>query len=276
MKIVSSEPLFPLLALTDIVVFPHTIVPLFIENPHTARLVATAHEEGGEILVSCRRDDAAPGDKSPAIHSVGVSCTVLQLLKIPEGQVKIFIEGRTRRSIKSVHQLDEGLFASTDPFMDFVVDEREAEALRRLVIEAFKEYAGLASLDLRSGQIERLEIQEDPAVVSDIVASCVTMKSSGSRRFSRTITWNPVSRGFTSFSRPRSRSRASSRTSGGAPALGHRHPPGGRAPRRRHPAPLMGCRRSRTRPPCSNDRSWQRTCRPTRGRRPSGRYGASG
>jgi len=179
MKIVSSEPLFPLLALTDIVVFPHTIVPLFIENPHTARLVATAHEESGEILVSCRRDDAAPGDKSPAIHSVGVSCTVLQLLKIPEGQVKIFIEGRTRRSIKSVHQLDEGLFASTDPFMDFVVDEREAEALRRLVIEAFKEYAGLASLDLRSGQIERLEIQEDPAVVSDIVASCVTMKSSG-------------------------------------------------------------------------------------------------
>lgn len=177
MKIVASEPVMPLLALTDIVVFPHTIIPLLIENPRAAEAVCAAHEAGREILVACRRHGTAEGSASGPVHSVGVSCRVLQLLRLADGQLKIFIEGRARKLIKTVHTLEDNLYATTEPFIDFIVDEREAEALRRLVLEAFKEYAERLSIDIAQDLMEKVVNQEDAGVVSDIVASYSSMKT---------------------------------------------------------------------------------------------------
>jgi ATP-dependent Lon protease len=178
MKIVASEPVMPLLALTDIVVFPHTIIPLLVENPKAAEAVGAAHEAGRQILVSCRISGEPEGEGTGIVHPVGVSCSVLQLLRLADGQLKIFIEGVARKLVKAVHAVDDNLYATTEPFADLVADEREAEALRRLVLESFREYAELVPLDISSDVLEKMTAREDAGAVSDIVASYCIMKTS--------------------------------------------------------------------------------------------------
>lgn len=177
MKIEASEHVFPLLSLKDIVVFPHTIIPLFIENGKTAEMVSRAFEGKEDILVCCRRQQASDTAMQQSFHDVGVSSSIIQLLRLSNGSVKVFIEGKNRQNIKAVHARDDDLFAATEPFIDFIADEREAEALRRLVLEAFKEYAGLHAIDIASDVLDSMESQEDPGMVSDIVASYTTLKT---------------------------------------------------------------------------------------------------
>nr|HPJ07850.1 LON peptidase substrate-binding domain-containing protein [Deltaproteobacteria bacterium] len=83
MKIEASEHVFPLLSLKDIVVFPHTIIPLFIENDKTVEVVSTAFEEKEDVLVCCRRQQAKDETRQDSIHSVGVSSSIIQLLRLP-------------------------------------------------------------------------------------------------------------------------------------------------------------------------------------------------
>lgn len=177
MKIEASEHVFPLLSLKDIVVFPHTIIPLFIENDKTVEVVNTAFEEKEDILVCCKRHHDVEGDRIENVYSVGVSSSIIQLLRLPNGSLKVFIEGKRRQNIKAVHAREDYLFAATEPFIDFIADEREAEALRRLVLESFKEYAQIFAIDIASEILEKMESQEDPGMVSDIVVSYTSLKT---------------------------------------------------------------------------------------------------
>lgn len=177
MKIEASEHVFPLLSLKDIVVFPHTIIPLFIENDKTVEVVNTAFEEKEDILVCCKRHHAVEGDCMENVYSVGVSSSIIQLLRLPNGSLKVFIEGKSRQNIKAVHAREDYLFAATEPFIDFIADEREAEALRRLVLDSFKEYAEIFAIDIASEILEKMESQEDPGMVSDIVVSYTSLKT---------------------------------------------------------------------------------------------------
>lgn len=177
MKIEASEHVFPLLSLKDIVVFPHTIIPLFIENDKTVEVVSTAFEEKEDVLVCCRRQQAKDETRQDSIHSVGVSSSIIQLLRLPNGSIKVFIEGKSRQNVKAVHNRDDHLFAATEPFIDVIADEREAEALRRLVLDSFKEYAELYAIDIAAEVLEKMESQEDPGMVSDIMVSYTTLKT---------------------------------------------------------------------------------------------------
>ncbi|MCU0577169.1 MAG: endopeptidase La [Desulfobacterota bacterium] len=177
MKIEASEHVFPLLSLRDVVVFPHTIIPLFIENDKTVKVVSAAFEAKEDVLVCCMKRPDEGESMQETIHAVGVSSSILQLLRLPNGSIKVFIEGKNRQNIKDVHYLKDHLFAATEPFIDFIADEHEAEALRRLVLECFKEYVVLNSIDIASDVLEKMEAQEDPGMVSDIVVSYTTLKT---------------------------------------------------------------------------------------------------
>lgn len=177
MKIEASEHVFPLLSLKDVVVFPHTIIPLLIENEHTAKAVCAAYESKEEILVCCRRHHESEEPFQENIHTVGVSSTILQLLRLPNGSIKIFIEGKGRRLIKNILQEGDQLFADTEQFVDYITDEHGAEALRRLAVESFKEYCDLYNIDLASDVIRKMELQDDPGMVCDIVVSYTAIKT---------------------------------------------------------------------------------------------------
>jgi ATP-dependent Lon protease len=171
MKIEASEQVLPLLSLQDIVVFPHTIIPLFVENEKTVKVLNAAYEAGDDVLVCCRMQQSGAEPEQAGRVTVGVSASILQLLRLPNGSIKVFLEGKTRQNIKEVHFHDDQLYAATEPFIDFIADEREAEALRRLVLEAFKEYVELCSIDISHEVLEKMDSHEDPGMVSDIVVS---------------------------------------------------------------------------------------------------------
>ncbi|MDT8272162.1 MAG: endopeptidase La [Desulfomonilia bacterium] len=177
MIIESSECVYPLLSLKDIVVFPKTIIPLFIENEKTAQWLNAAYEEEDDILVCCRRPGAEEGDRRENYYSVGVTSRILQLIRIPNGAIKIFIEGRKRQYIKQVVQHGELLYAEAEPVIDFLTDENEAEALRRLVVDAFRQFCEIHQVDITTDILEKIETQEDPGVISDIVVSYTGMKA---------------------------------------------------------------------------------------------------
>jgi ATP-dependent Lon protease len=177
MKIEASEQVLPLLSLQDIVVFPHTIIPLFVENEKTVKVLNAAYEAGDDVLVCCRMQQSGAEPEQAGRVTVGVSASILQLLRLPNGSIKVFLEGKTRQNIKEVHFHDDQLYAATEPFIDFIADEREAEALRRLVLEAFKEYVELCSIDISHEVLEKMDSHEDPGMVSDIVVSYTSLKS---------------------------------------------------------------------------------------------------
>ena len=177
MKIEASEHVFPLLSLKDIVVFPHTIIPLFIENEKTAKVVNSAFESKEDILVCCRKQFASEEPQKEGLYTVGVSAAILQLLRLPNGSIKVFIEGKNRQLIKNVLYDEDQPLADTDQFVEFISDEHEAEALRRLVVESFKEYCELYGIDIASDVVEKMECQNDPGMVSDIVVSYTSLKT---------------------------------------------------------------------------------------------------
>ncbi|HPS93306.1 MAG TPA: endopeptidase La [Deltaproteobacteria bacterium] len=177
MKIETSEHVYPLLSLKDIVVFPHTIIPLLIENEKVVQVVSSSFEAKEEILVCCRKQPMPEEASRDDIYQVGVCSTILQLIRLSNGTIKVFIEGKSRQNIKNLLYQEDRLFAEAEPFIDFTVDDRDAEALRRLTIESFKEYCELYAIDIPSEVIEKMESRDDPGVVSDIVVSYTGLKT---------------------------------------------------------------------------------------------------
>ena len=133
----------PVLPLRDIVVFPHMVVPLFVGRDKSVRALEEVMRGGKEILLVTQKnsadDDPAPGD----IYDVGVLATVLQLLKLPDGTVKVLVEGKGRAAVVR--------FTSQEAFYEAQVGEvnedqgigPEAEALSRAVVEQFENYVKL-------------------------------------------------------------------------------------------------------------------------------------
>ncbi|MFA5652672.1 MAG: LON peptidase substrate-binding domain-containing protein, partial [Desulfomonilia bacterium] len=177
MRAAVSENVYPLLVLSDIVVFPHTIIPLLIENEKTAVWVSASFEAKEDILVCCRKRPEIPVASEQDIHRTGVRAHILQLIQLPDGALKVFIEGKSRQLITRIFQHDDMLLAEAEPVDDVVLEERRAEALRRLLVETFQEYCESYSIDIHPDMIAKIQSQEDPGFVSDIIVSYMDLKT---------------------------------------------------------------------------------------------------
>src|SRR3990167_7272277 len=127
-----SETILPVLPLRDVVVYPHMVIPLFVGRTKSIRGIETAMADGKQIVLvtqkEANKDEPAPAD----LHSIGTVATILQLLKLPDGTVKVLVEGNDRARIKK--------FVSTEPFFSADIEvlhdtlpegdkEREVEVL---------------------------------------------------------------------------------------------------------------------------------------------------
>ena len=134
---------FPVLPLRDIVVFPHMIVPLFVGREKSVRALEDVMADDKQILLvtqkNASQDDPTPGD----IYTVGTIGTVLQLLKLPDGTVKVLVEGNRRARID--YFLDNEDFFQANALLvdDDVENEQELEALSRTAIGEFEQYIKL-------------------------------------------------------------------------------------------------------------------------------------
>src|SRR5438477_499905 len=134
---------YPLLPLRDVVVFPHMVIPLFVGRPKSIKAMETAMEAGKSILLvaqkSAAKDDPGPGD----MYSIGCVSNILQMLKLPDGTVKVLVEGGTRAHIRDVVDVRTHWVAEASPIPAEGAPAPEVEALRRALLSAFDQYVKL-------------------------------------------------------------------------------------------------------------------------------------
>jgi len=139
----SDVKILPVLPLRDIVVFPHMVVPLFVGRERSVRALEEVMKTDKHILLVTQKDrdqdDPAPGD----IYEVGVLASVLQLLKLPDGTVKVLVEGKSRASVVHYTAREEFYEAEVAAIAEESGAADETEALSRAVIEQFEAYTKL-------------------------------------------------------------------------------------------------------------------------------------
>jgi ATP-dependent Lon protease len=133
----------PLLPLRDVVVFPHMVIPLFVGRPRSIKALELAMEGGKNIMLaaqkSASKDDPTPDD----VYEIGCLATILQMLKLPDGTVKVLVEGTQRARIVSIQEADTHFSADLMPLMPDVATGAEIEALRRAIVNQFETYVKL-------------------------------------------------------------------------------------------------------------------------------------
>ena len=167
--------LYPVLPLRDIVVFPHMVVPLFVGREKSVRALEDVMKDDKQILLVTQKN-AAQDDPTPSdIYSVGTVGTVLQLLKLPDGTVKVLVEGGQRARIDKFTGLEDFFQASAEAVEDSIGDEREIDALTRTVISQFEQYIKL-NKKIPPEVLVSINQIDDASKLADTVASHLSLK----------------------------------------------------------------------------------------------------
>jgi len=167
--------LLPVLPLRDIVVFPHMIVPLFVGREKSVRALEAVLKNNKQILLvtqkNAAQDDPGPDD----LYKVGTVSSVLQLLKLPDGTVKVLVEGGRRARIVAFKETTAYFEAFAEPVEEEITDAREAEALARTVVSQFEQYIKL-NKKIAPEVLVSINQIEDPSKLADTVASHLGLK----------------------------------------------------------------------------------------------------
>ena len=138
-----STTILPLLPLRDVVVFPHMVIPLFVGRPKSIKALEAAMEEGKNVVLIAQKS-AANDDPNPEdLYSVGSIASILQMLKLPDGTVKVLVEGIHRARINHVLDVKENYEAEVTPVPQAETDNNEVEAMRRSLFAQFDQYVKL-------------------------------------------------------------------------------------------------------------------------------------
>ena len=178
MSIVTSQgEMLPVLPLRDIVVFPHMIVPLFVGREKSVRALEDVMREDKQILLVAQKNAAQDEPQPEDIYSVGTVSTVLQLLKLPDGTVKVLVEGGRRARIMKYGDKNEFFQAEVEYIDEQDGDEKELEALSRSVVGEFEQYIKLNKKIPPEALVSINQI-EDASKLADTVASHLALKIS--------------------------------------------------------------------------------------------------
>ncbi len=134
---------YPLLPLRDVVVFPHMVIPLFVGRPKSIKAMETAMEAGKSILLVAQKSAAKDDPGAEDMYEIGCVSGILQMLKLPDGTVKVLVEGASRARIRSVTDLKSHWVAEAEPIAIEGAAPAEIEAMRRALLSAFDQYVKL-------------------------------------------------------------------------------------------------------------------------------------
>ncbi|WP_299424467.1 endopeptidase La [uncultured Shimia sp.] len=167
-----TEPLntsYPVLPLRDIVVFPHMIVPLFVGREKSVRALEEVMADDKQILLSSQVDPAEDDPDFDGIYRTGVLANVLQLLKLPDGTVKVLVEGQSRVTITDFVENDDYFEARAEHLDEMPGDAATIEALLRSVGDEFERYSKVKK-NIPEEALSAVEDASEPARLADLVA----------------------------------------------------------------------------------------------------------
>ena len=133
----------PLLPLRDVVVFPHMVIPLFVGRPKSIKALESAMEDGKSILLVAQKSAAKDEPAVEDLYDIGCIANILQMLKLPDGTIKVLVEGVQRAHIDKVEDLRSLFVATVRPVPVVESGGHELEAMRRAIIAQFDQYVKL-------------------------------------------------------------------------------------------------------------------------------------
>ena len=183
----SESPVLPVLPLRDVVVFPHMVIPLFVGREKSIRALDIAVEGDKRILLVAQKaadtDDPEAGD----LHEIGTMAQVLQLLKLPDGTIKVLVEGLSRARAEKVHAQDGALFASAHEVASGDEREpREVQAIVRTLLSLFEQYIK-TNRKLPPELLQTLSGIEEPDRLADTIAAHLGVRLADKQKLLETL-----------------------------------------------------------------------------------------
>lgn len=166
----------PVLPLRDVVVYPHMVIPLFVGREKSIQALDAAMSKDKQILLVAQKSAEIDDPSMKDIHEIGTLSTILQLLKLPDGTIKVLVEGATRAKVDEVFD-DEEFFTADYTLLDDTGtdDERELEVLSRSIMGVFDQYVKL-NKKVPPEILTSLSGIDDPARLSDTIAAHMSLK----------------------------------------------------------------------------------------------------
>ena len=171
----SNELEFPVLPLRDVIVFPNMVIPLFVGREKSIKSLEVAMDTNKQIMLVAQKSADLDDPQDEDIYRFGTLATVLQLLKLPDGTIKVLVEGASRAEIKGKIYGDEYFEAKVSIIDEIVVDDREIEILSRSVIDSFDQYVKL-NKKIAPEVMTSLSGIDDPSRLVDTIAAHMVLK----------------------------------------------------------------------------------------------------
>ena len=172
-----EQKTLPVLPLRDIVVFPDMVAPLFVGRDKSVRALEMVEDGENEIMLVAQQDPTVDDPQADDLYAVGTIATILQLLKLPDGTVKVLVEGRERARLAGLH--DRGDYFEADIHVTEVQDAHgeDLEALVRAVTEQFENYVKL-NRKIPPESVSTIAQITEPGRLADAVTSQLSVKLS--------------------------------------------------------------------------------------------------
>ncbi len=172
-----DEPLqvAPLLPLRDVVVYPHMVIPLFVGREKSIRALEKAMESNKQILLAAQTNASTDDPGLDDIHKVATLANILQLLKLPDGTVKVLVEGAERARLVNFLGSEDYFQAQFTTLVPEPIDEREAEVMTRSVLAQFEQYVKLNN-KIPPEILSSLSGIDDPSRLADTIAAHMALK----------------------------------------------------------------------------------------------------
>jgi len=165
----------PLLPLRDVVVFPHMVIPLFVGRPKSIKALESAMEAGKSILLVAQKSAAKDEPSQDDLYEIGCVANILQMLKLPDGTVKVLVEGTQRARVLEVRDLGTMFASKVSPVSIHDVVSHETEAMRRAIISQFDQYVKL-NKKIPPEILTSLAGIEEPGRLADTIAAHLPLK----------------------------------------------------------------------------------------------------
>ena len=174
--VLPAEPItLPLLPLRDVVVFPHMVIPLFVGRPKSIKALEAAMESGRQIMLVAQKAAGKDEPKSDDMFQIGCVSTILQMLKLPDGTVKVLVEGLQRATTRSISDTSEYFVGDLVPMPPETDATPEIEALRRAVTQQFDQYVKL-NKKIPPEILTSISGIDEPGRLADTIAAHLPLK----------------------------------------------------------------------------------------------------
>jgi ATP-dependent Lon protease len=165
----------PLLPLRDVVVFPHMVIPLFVGRPKSIKALEMAMEGGKNVLLLAQKSAAKDEPEPDDLYRIGCVANILQMLKLPDGTVKVLVEGTQRARVEAIEAQAAVFMATAVPLPQAGVEDHEIEAMRRAVVAQFDQFVKL-NKKIPPEVLSSIASIEDAGRLADTIAAHLPLK----------------------------------------------------------------------------------------------------